>query len=346
MKKILLLGVLSFFTAHLSLAQNKAKVNVKLRNGDIITGEYKLSKVTLTTDYGKLTIPPESVNQIKFGLKVDKAKAAQIKKLIEQFNVGDETAKSDVYVKLLEYETDAIPVLEDYIASDAYMNTLEAEEVEEVDDTTSEEPIITLEQVLSDLYSQLDEASLSKIDEVLLNDGYQIGGQIAWNDVSVQTEFGSLKIPRNKIADLTVIEIEGDSQGRDERTFRLIDSKHISGNKTGGWLKTGIRVSTNETINIVASGAVNLASLSNKTYYPSGKNSNTSYQYAGSKAGGSLAKPTYGQVVFKVGINGQVQVAGSVYKGRANGTGELYLSIYETVYNKDNTGIYTVRIRK
>jgi hypothetical protein len=50
--------------------------------------------------------------------------------------------------------------------------------------------------------------------------------------------------------------------------------------------------------------------------------------------------------VYKIGENGEMQSAGAKYEGTANEEGLIYIAIYETVYDKTNTGSYSVKVVK
>jgi len=51
-------------------------------------------------------------------------------------------------------------------------------------------------------------------------------------------------------------------------------------------------------------------------------------------------------VVYKIGEYGEMMQAGSKFEGTANEEGVIYVSIYETVYDKTNTGSYSVKVVK
>jgi hypothetical protein len=172
-----------------------------------------------------------------------------------------------------------------------------------------------------------------------------MGGIYNLPSISLQTEYGTLTIPREKIKKMDVYVSGGDGSGSD-KTIILQANKHISGNANGGWLRTGINVKSGQKIDIIASGEVYLASLA-ASYKPDGNyvNTNTSYNDEGIYNSSANVYPTYGNVVYKIGENGTPLKGGSKFSGNATSNGMLYLSIYETVYNAANTGSYAVKIK-
>jgi hypothetical protein len=159
-----------------------------------------------------------------------------------------------------------------------------------------------------------------------------------------------LNIPTSKIKSIEISVVENMNE---ELTFRLNANKHISGNTPNGWLKTGLRLKAGQKMTISATGNVILASLSNGKYTPDGtKIEEASAEAATDAATAAVAEttsydsyPTYGQVVYRIGEEGEATKAGKRFVGSANKSGMLYLAIYETVYNAGNSGSYNVKVK-
>jgi hypothetical protein len=188
-----------------------------------------------------------------------------------------------------------------------------------------------------------DDGVVAKIvDVVEIEDVYSMPGQTNIKLLEVKTEYGTLTIPGDKMERIEVYTI---SDG--QNMFRLQASKHISSNTSGGWLNTRIELKKGENFTISATGQVVFASLSGAKYTPDGKtvgaaNTGEVADYSGGT--GYDIYPTYGNVVFKIGEQGTATKAGNSYSGIAAETGILYLSIYEVVYNNQNTGSYSVKV--
>ena len=174
-----------------------------------------------------------------------------------------------------------------------------------------------------------------------------MGGSYEFTKIDIKTEYGNLSVPKEKIKSMDISYSEP-SNGN-EMVLKLMASKHISGNQTGGWLKTGINLKQGQKFTITATGEVTLASLSNQKYKPDGSyiaTNGTSYPAATTTDDySSSAYPVYGNVVYKIGETSyDLLRVGSKFTGTAKTSGMLLLSIYETVYNAANTGSYTVKI--
>lgn len=186
-----------------------------------------------------------------------------------------------------------------------------------------------------------DDGVVAKIVDVVEIDGtYSMAGQANIKALELKTEYGTLTIPGDKIE---LVEVYTISDG--QNMFRLQASKHISSNTTGGWLNTRLEVKKGQTFTVSATGQVVFASLSGAKYTADGKTVGTvdsGVDYSGTTNYDNY--PTYGNVVFKIGEQGTVMKAGGNYSGTAEETGLLYLSIYEVVYNNQNTGGYSVKV--
>ncbi|GAB4299526.1 MAG: hypothetical protein Kow0068_23070 [Marinilabiliales bacterium] len=305
-------------------AQKNVSIEFKItmRDGNFMSGTSKIDKVTLETKFGKLIIPIQNVTSIEMGIMGDDSKKSDMLNKAKLLSNEDETIREKAYQELVDMGISAIPVLNEYVYSTDYS-------------PTDYNTIYTVENALRELktlYNVLDSDPLE--DVVTIDYNYKIGGKSSITNISLKTEYGVLEIPRNKIKKMDIMYIDNDDTG--SKKFMLMASTHISGNTNGGWLNTGILVKPGQKINITANGEIVLASLSNGKYNPDGK--------VGSSYTGDTSYPTYGNVVFKIGENGEVKRAGSNYNGIADSSGILYISIYETVYNSANTGSYVVKV--
>ena len=238
----------------------QVQVRITLKDDNIISGTVQLSKISLSTDYGKLEIPAKNVSAIRLGVKPD----------------DDENGKT--------------------------------------------------------------------MDIVEIDNNYSMAGQTNIKTMDVKTEYGMLTIPNDKIERMEVY-----TMTNGQATFKLLASKHISTNTTGGWLNTGIMLKKGENFTITANGQVVFASLSGAKYTPDGKTAGatgaSSYDY-GTETGIDNSYPIYGNVVYKIGEQGTMLKAGDKFSGTASDFGMLYISIYEVVYNASNTGSYIVKVER
>lgn len=336
LKKIFSAGIISgllFLSPNysgFSQGKNKTEFNLTLRDGSIVTGTSTITKVDLSTAFGKLEIPIKNVTSIEVGINSDPQIKDKIFKLIQQLSNTNEQMRSSAHAELSDMGIEAIPVLNEFIYSEKYDAASYAEN--------------SPENILNGLTSKYGVGSdISEKDIVSIDFQFSMGGNFPFDKIDLKTEYGNLSIPKNKIKSIEIIYTEEGTAT--ERAFKLMASKHISGNTNGGWLNTGLSIKSGQKMNITATGEVTLASLSGQKYKPGGTVANTGMNDVYDDASyGNYNYPTYGNLVYKIGESGTMMKAGDKFNGTANATGVLFLSIYETVFNAANTGAFNVKV--
>lgn len=327
MKKVLLF--LSIFGISLiTYSQNKTEFTLSLKDGNVVTGTTKITKVSLVTDYGKLEIPIKNVTTIELGIHADYSQKSKISNLIKQLSNSNTEMRESAYKSITELSVSAIPVVEEIMFSSEY--------------NPGEFSDYSLSNALNELKVAHNVTDNYKNKDVVFVDyEFSMGGKYSFSSIELKTEYGTLTIPREKIVKIDVMFFDASDGGM--KTFKLFATTHISGNNNGGWLKTGIMVKTGQNMNIIATGEVTFASLSGNKYKPDGSyKGSTSDKFTPNASNSTY--PAYGNAIFKIGESGKSISAGA-YNGKAEATGMLYLSIYETVYNASNTGFYIVKLK-
>lgn len=336
-----LICLLSFFTttAISSIAQRTVELLISLRDGNSISGTSNMSNLNLQTKYGQLNIPLEDVTSIKIGSGLSNSINQNAARLLQQLKKAESNEKEKIFSELVNIGTDAIGAINKFLSDPN--NVSEADEYNE----------FSVENVLAKIKSNnnIDNGTPDQ-DEISLIENFNIGGVYDFAKIDIKTNYGNLSIPKNKIKS---IELSVVDTSKNASVFKLQASKNITANTNGGWLKTGITLKQGQKFNISASGQIILASLSNQKYKPDGSyidaygasqqayksSSYDNYDY------GNSSYPSYGQVVYKIGNQSEKPLmAGSKFNGVANTSGELYISIYESVYNSSNSGSYYVKI--
>ena len=332
--KLRVLSAIALTTISISVfAQKQVEVNLKLRDGSIVSGTSSISDITLVTDFGKLVIPTKNVSSIKVGIPFDKAVYDKAKSYLGQLGNSNEELKKGAYEELVKLGIKAIPAVSDFI--------------NDPKNTTEYSGEYTPDNALNELKSNgsIDDFTDGK-DIIDIDGQYTIGGNYEFAKLDVKTEYGNLSIPKEKIKSIDVMFINSD--GANELSFKLLASKNISSNTNGGWLKTGVMLKTGQKFSITASGEVVIASLSNQKYHPDGSyESATGEKYPSTtdEYTSATTYPSYGNVVYKIGESSTSTLkAGAKFNGSAASSGMLYISIYETVYNASNTGSYNVKV--
>lgn len=324
MKKMFRLFLLLAFTqlSISAIAQNERPVfTLKLRNGDIITGVVDISSISFKTSYGDLAFPMKEVANITLGVNtfgVDKTTVMEHLNTIQNGELNDAAVAFD---KLIKMEIGAIPYIKEYMESSAYKK--------------KEGSDISVELAYDVMLSRHNMNKTFRTKDVLQTNGAtSIEGAYEFESLTLETDYGRISVARAKIASISIIFKEVNNVGTGN--FKLNANQNIAGNPNGGWANTGILVRKDQAIKIIASGQVNIASLSNNAYTPDGGVNGT--------PGPKSAEPSYGCLVFKIGESGPMMKAGDNYQGKANATGIIYVSIFESVFNAANTGTYTVKV--
>lgn len=304
---------------------NQINIQAQLRNGNIISGQSNIERFDFTTAYGNLDIPINDVTKIQFGIISNQEVKQKVDALVDLIQTATEKEKKRAYESLVNAEIGAIAILETY---------------KENDENTGGD--FSIQSAYDELKSRYEINDFITEDIITVKNEFNFPGEINFSELVLNTEFGILTIPRNKI---NYIEIELEHSGENStHKFVLDASKNIPINPSGGWLKTGIKLSKNQAITIEAKGEIVLASLSNQPHKPNG-----SYLPVGSSwIGGNddpNAAPIFGNVIYKIGNDHVSYKVGAKLQTKAYASGYLYLSIFETVFNPENKGEYQVIVK-
>jgi len=316
----LLLVFLQAFVA--AFAQTERPVfTLKMRNGDVITGVVDISSITFKTSYGDLAFPIKDVANITLGINtfgVDKGQVMADLDIIQNATLNEAAA---VFDKLIKMEVGVIPYIKEYMESPAYKK--------------KETSDFSVELAYEVMLSRYNLTKAFKTKDILQTTGStSIEGSYEFESLTLETDYGRISVNRSKISSISVLFKDINNAGTGN--FKLFANQHIAGNANGGWANTGILVRRDQVIKIIASGQVNIASLSNNAYTPDGGVNGT--------PGPKSMEPSYGCLVFKIGENGPMMKAGDNYLGKSNATGIIYISIFESVFNAANTGTYAVKV--
>ena len=327
MKKI----TLSFFAVLIAITSISAanlQLTVRLKNGDVVTGKSTLPKVAFVTNYGTLNIPIEKINSIKFGIFSDKTKDGAVNPDLNKLQtLTNEADAKIVYDRLLAYGSPILATVKTFTENPFYKIT--------------DRENYTVEQLLDELYKKANLTYGQYVNDVVTFDGSNtLEGVISVGDIQLQAEYGNLSLKRDKIESMDISVID-ESVILGNGNFVLKANYHISGNESKGWVNSGVSVKAGDKFSITASGKIILKSLSGGAYNPDGYVSGTK---DGAYTDDMATK--YGSVIYKIGEFGDIKQAGSKFDSTAEAEGVIYISIYETVYDKGNSGSYTVKVTK
>ncbi len=314
--------ILFLFFIFKASAQNQVLLKVHLKNGDIITGISEWESIKFVSDFGNLSFPVDEVNELEIGLQDSRFDKGNLLQLLDKVNYGNPRERENAFDEIIAMDEGAIPFIK------AYLNAEGSNP-----DNTTDINVQTLLDVMLAKYKIPENYNLQDI--LRYKNKYLVEGSYSFDALNLKTDYGELSLKRNDIFNIEFQVLQGGMTNKN--TFKLYANKNISGNNEGGWLNTGILVKKGEKIRLTATGQIILASLSGKTFYPNGNSEGKSTE--------DVAKPNFGQVVFKIGSNGVVQKGGASNTIEANATGIIYLSIYESIYNTANSGNYTINLK-
>ncbi|MBK9328631.1 MAG: hypothetical protein IPM95_04785 [Sphingobacteriales bacterium] len=329
MKNVFSFLLLLSLSVTTTLFAGNVQITVRLKNGDVVTGKAALSKISIVNPYGTLNIPVEKITNMKLGIPSDKTKdGAVLPDLNKLQSVKTEEEAKPIYERLLAYGTPVLSSVLTFTQNPFY-------KISDLDN-------YTIEQLTDELYKKANLPSGQSINDAVSFDGVNtIEGSIAFSEVTIQSEYGTLTFKREKIESMDISTIDENAIVGDGN-YKLKANYYISGNENNkGWLNTGVSVINGDKFSISANGKIILKSLSGGTYGPDGYLSGVK-----DAAYSDGMEIKYGSLVYKIGENGVTQPVGSKLEGTAAENGNIYISIYETVYDKTNTGAYNVRVLK
>lgn len=311
-------------TANLNAAN--FMVTVTMKNNDVISGKTSMTKINVVTPYGELNIPVERITSLSLGLVADHTKDADVINNLKKLQNGAGDAAS-VYNSLLAMGPSILSAVKQFSESPEYK--------------VSDKENYTVEDLLDELYKKAGLDYGAAVNDVVVYDGSNtVEGSISLPDMQLQSNYGTLTIKRDMIKNIDIAVMDDGTMG--DNTFKLKANTHISGNDYGkGWLNTGLKLKAGDKFSITASGKVVLQSLSGGVFGPDGYLSGTK-----DAAYTDDMETKYGSIIYKIGEDGLMHNGGSKVEGVADEDGTLYLSIYETVFNKDNTGFYIAKVTR
>jgi hypothetical protein len=307
------------------LKKSKANLCIKLRNGNVMSGLSALNAVSLTTNYGVLNIPVKDLSLIELGIIASEKTKQKIAAYVDLLQSGNEADCQQTFKSLCNVEMSAIPVLESYLDKDncAY-------------------PEYGVEAAFTFVKDAYGVSEYIAEDIITMTGDYRFPGLLDISVLEIETEFGTLTIPREKVVSIEII--PDPNAQNNNRSFKLEANQHISANVNGGWLKTNIRLTKGQKFSIEGKGEIVMASLSNQAHKPSGAYLPPGGAWTAGNDHDINALPIFGNLVYRIGENGGMLKAGTKVSNTANASGILYLSIYETVFNVANSGHYSVKV--
>jgi hypothetical protein len=338
-KLLFLMGTLVLVTAagHSQSGGKKKNdpgdVEMTFANGSVVRMALLPDTIEVSTEFGKLSVPVQSIRRIDFGLHLpegaDKKIAAAIKRLASaQFKEREEAVR-----ELVTHGAHAYPAL--------------VQATKNSDAETSKRA----QDAIAKIKAAVPAKDLQlTADDKIVTARFTIVGRILTPAIKAKSEyFGDAE---HSLAKLRQMRLILDSRG----TEVAVDAGKYA--KADQWLDTGISVDSSGALAILASGEVELRPSLPGTYvsgprgYTRTAGAAAAFGGAGPGVGGKGKKGGMdgpvrlypGTLLGRIGDNGDTFIIGDRYEGAPDRDGKLYLQIMPSPYDTTSTGSYQVKV--
>ena len=292
-----------------------------LMDGTIITGELTTKVLPVSTEFGELNVPIESIASFAPGLGSHPKIDQEITKLINQLGNPDAKTRDKAQAQLLAYGPGLLPELQEYA------NDPDAERKVRI--ATITEELLSVEEDAFEL-EQGPTLSLARLDHVVTA-RFTIAGKIMQDSFTIASKFGELNV---KLGDIKGVQRITTDKAETRKTVQVAGMDMTC----KGYKKTGIRVNRGDRIIISAEGRVTMSPWgSNSVSGPDGMPQNGMYN----------GKIPMGALAGRIGDSGEEMLIGSKKSFVAKKTGVLQLgfAMQQNWANYQFPGEYKVRIR-
>lgn len=303
-------------------AATSAEFQVKLHDDSQIAVTLLDPSVTVVTKYGKLVVPASEVRRIEPGFRYPAGVEGKVNKAIEDLGSPEYKVREEAEGALIGFGVSAVP---------GTRRALKSEDPEVARRAAA---------VMKNLEGKLTAEKISVRDhDVVETAEFTARGRIEESQVKVRTKhFGEAALALAEIRTFTAV-------GRGGTLDIALDAAQYGKMNNIVWLETNLELSDGQALEITSAGQVDLNPQQPGQFMggPNGQilvNGNQQNFRAGQFGG--VGQP--GQVVGRVGQNGTPFVIGTAYKGKAGGSGKLYLRVVGSPWNSDSSGICTVKV--
>jgi hypothetical protein len=328
---------------------NAYPVEVRFADDSTVKAALQDKTITVTTRYGKLTVPVDEVRNIELGLRIPEDTAKRIDAAVARLGSADYAEREAAGAELLELRELAYPALQKAARSDdAEVSRRAKDIIKTLADTVPPEKL-----------------HLPQHDTVVALD-FSIVGRVETPTLKARTPyFGETTL---KLADVRAMHWSGS-----ERETKLSVDAGKYGAQQETWLDTGLKVRAGAGLLVAAAGTVDLRPTAGEAgtnlVGPDGRFPRAGRGFPGGGAGGGFpggggpggggrggrgggvpvgpvvtGTSSPGALLGRIGEYGKVFVIGSHYEGTAGEEGNLYLRIVPNATNSESSGSYEVRV--
>jgi hypothetical protein len=282
--------------------------------------------LSVTTKYGKLTIPVADVRRIDFGFRFPDGVEAKIKQAVDDLGSPVFQAREEAQKSLLGFAELSVPALKG------------------VANSPDKEVATRAAAVLKQLKEKLPDEKYNLRDyDVVETAEFTFQGTVEATVLKVTTQyFGQTTL---KVADVRSVRGRGAGAGGNE--VINVDAAEYGKVNDQAWLDTGLEVSADRPLELVTTGSVDLWPQQPGGYVVSADGQprqGTAPPIIGPNGQPHSYAP--GQLIGRIGTSGTPFVVGANYKTtRPGATGKLYLKIAASPWGNNSTGTYKVTVK-
>jgi hypothetical protein len=306
-------------------------VDVRFADDSSVKAALQDKTVEITTRYGKLTVPVEEIRSIELGMRIPPETAKRIEAAVAKLGSQTFAEREAASAELLELRELAYPALQQASHSTDAEVAKRAKEI-----------VKTLgETVPSDKLHPPRHDTVAAVD-------FTIVGHIDTPTLKARTAyFGE--------TNLKLAEVRSLRWGPSEREKKVAVDAGRYGAQTEAWLDTGLTVRSGATLQVTATGTIDLRPTDPGTMVAgpdgraAGRGGRGGFGGGGPGGGGrggfgarGLQSP--GALVGRVGEFGRSFFIGSQYDGTAPEEGKLYLRIVPSAAGEEPAGTYEVKV--
>ncbi|MFK7788891.1 MAG: hypothetical protein AB8C95_05265 [Phycisphaeraceae bacterium] len=292
-----------------------------LMDGTIITGKLTAETLPVSTEFGELTVPIQSIASFAPGLSSHAEIDQTITALIKDLGNPDAKTRDKAQAQLLAYGPGLLAELQ------AYASDPDAERKVRI--ATIMEELYTVETDAFDM-EQGPSISLTRLDQVV-TERFTIAGKIKQDTFIIASKFGELTV---KLGDIKAVERMSSEKPEMRRTVEVSGMDMTC----KGYKKTGIRVNRGDRIIITAEGRVTMSPWgSNSVSSPDGVAQNGMYN----------GKIPMGALAGRIGDSGEELLIGSKnsFIAKKSGVLQLGFAMQQNWANYQFPGSYKARVR-
>ena len=327
------LWLVPLFCASLALAQEEAskdakgaekkdEAEVQFANGSTVRMAIVQDKIDVLTRYGKLSIPLSEIQRIEFGVHLPADVAKKVESAIAKLHSIQYAEREDAVTELTA------------LGAAAYPELLKAQR------SSDQEVARRAEKALAAIRARVPEKELrSREDDVIVTPNFTIVGRIQAAALKGKSEyFGNVQLQLSQLRQVRPLINPGEQQF-------LVDAT-LYGSAHDQWLDTGMTVETGTSLQITATGTIDIYPQTPGQYVSAPKGYGNNLLAAGAKVVATPANMrNYAGALFgRVGDGTEAFYIGERFEGSPGREGKLYLHIVPSQWNNASTGTYQVRI--